>query len=290
VTQPPLPPPVDPAAETVVEPGRRVVVEQGPPLRPYPWWLWLLLLLFLALAILFLVLWLLQRGPKTADVPNLVGKSAVQAQRDALARGFTLKTVARTASAPAGTVLDQAPQPGADLQRHAEVMAVVSSGRAQVSVPNVAGLKLEAAQKVLTTAHLTVQSKVVQSQKPRDTVLSQDPPAGTRVASGSSVTLTVAKGPALVAVPALLGLTQANAVAAIQTAGLVPVVIQVPSSQPKGTVIAQDPPRDQKVQHGAKVRINVSAATSTSTTTFTVLTVTTTRTATTRVTTTTPGP
>ena len=90
--------------------------------------------------------------------------------------------------------------------------------------------------------------------------------------------------------PALLGLTQANAVAAIQTAGLVPVVIQVPSSQPKGTVIAQDPPRDQKVQHGAKVRINVSAATSTSTTTFTVLTVTTTRTATTRVTTTTPGP
>ena len=88
----------------------------------------------------------------------------------------------------------------------------------------------------------------------------------------------------------LNGLTQANAVAAIQTAGLVPVVIQVPSSQPKGTVIAQDPPRDQKVQHGAKVRINVSAATSTSTTTFTVLTVTTTRTATTRVTTTTPGP
>jgi len=290
VTEPPPPPPVDPAAETVVEPGRRVVVEQRSPLRPYPWWLWLLVALFLALAILFLVLWLLQRGPKTADVPNLVGERVVQAQRDALARGFTLKTVARTASAPAGTVLDQAPQPGADLQRHSQLMAVVSSGRAQVSVPDVAGLKLTAAQKVLTTAHLTVQSKVVPSPKPQDTVLSQDPPAGTRVASGSSVTLTVAKGPALVTVPALQGLTQANAVAAIQNAGLVPVVIQVPSSQPPGTVIAQDPARDQKVQRGSKVRINVSAGTSTSTTTFTVLTVTTTRTATTRVTTTTQGP
>jgi beta-lactam-binding protein with PASTA domain len=234
------------------------------------------------------VLWLLQRGPKTAGIPNLVGKSDVQAQQDALARGFVLKTVSRTASAPPGTVLDQAPQPGADLQRHSQLMAVVSSGRAQVSVPSVVGLKLVAAQKVLTTAHLTVQSKVVPSKKPRDTVLSQDPPAGTRVASGSGVTLTVAKGPALVAVPALLGLTQTDAVAAIQNAALVPVVIQVPSSQPKGTVIAQDPPRDQKVRPGSKVRINVSAPTST--TTSTVLTVTTTRTATTRVTTTTPGP
>src|SRR5207253_11302657 len=151
VTEPPPPPPGDPAAETIVEPGgRRVVVEQGPPLRPYPWWLWMLVILLLALAILFLVLWLLQRGPKTADVPNLVGERVAQAQHDALARGFTLKTVTRTASSPAGTVLDQAPQPGADLQRHAELMAVVSSGRAQVSVPDVTGLKLKAAQQVLT--------------------------------------------------------------------------------------------------------------------------------------------
>jgi len=270
-----------------------VVVEQGPPVRPYPWWLWLLVILFLALAVLFLVLWLLQRGPKTADVPNLVGERLSQAQQDAFARGFALKTVTRTANGPPGTVLDQAPQPGADLQRHASLMAVVSSGRAQISVPNVVGLKLKAAQQVLTTAKLTAQSKAVPSKQSADTVLSQDPPAGSRVAGGSSVTLTVAKGSTLVAVPTLQGLSEANAVSAIKNAGLVPTVIQVPSSQTMGTVIAQDPAAAQKVKRGSTVRMNVSAGTtSTSTTTLTVISTRTarTRTVATTVTSTSTGP
>ena len=119
----------------------------------------------------------------------------------------------------------------------------------------------------------------VASKKPAGTVLSQDPTVGSRVARGSSVTLTVAKGSALVSVPSLQGMSQANAVAAITSAGLVPVVIQVPSSQPMGNVIAQDPAAAQKVKRGSKVRINVSAGTtSTSTTTLTVTTSTTART------------
>ncbi len=235
----PTPPPVEPGGDTLVQPGRRVVVEQGPPLRPYPWWLWLLAAAFLVFALVFLVLWLLERGPRTRDVPNIVGEPVTQAQHDALTRGFALKVVRRAASQPAGTVLDQAPQPGAALERRATMMAVVSSGAAQAAVPDVVGLKLAAAQKVLSTARFVVQSTVVASTKPQGTVLSQDPPAGSRVARGSNVTLTVARGRALVAVPALQGLTEENAVVAIRNAGLV----------------------------RSKVRINVSQGTSTSSTT-----------------------
>ncbi len=206
----PTPPPVEPGGDTLVQPGRRVVVEQGPPLRPYPWWLWLLAAAFLVFALVFLVLWLLERGPRTRDVPNIVGEPVTQAQHDALTRGFALKVVRRAASQPGGTVLDQAPQPGAALERRATMMAVVSSGAAQAAVPDVVGLKLAAAQKVLSTARFVVQSTVVASTKPQGTVLSQDPPAGSRVARGSNVTLTVARGRALVAVPALQGLTEGS--------------------------------------------------------------------------------
>src|SRR4051812_42384794 len=141
VTTPP-PPPEEPLEPTLVRPAgdRRVVVdeEEPPPpvVRPYPWWLWLLVVLFLAAAILFLVLWLMERNDNdTRNVPSVVGLSLVQAQDKASQRGFTLKSVRRPAGPPAGTVVDQAPQPGADLEKGAQVMAVVSAGQQQVTVP-----------------------------------------------------------------------------------------------------------------------------------------------------------
>src|SRR3954451_4714884 len=113
---PPPPPPEDP---TIVTPaGRREVVDEeyveGPPpvVRPYPWWLWVLAGIFLALAILFGVLWWMERND-TKDVPSLVGMNIVQARDKTAAQGFTLETLSKPASRPAGTVVDQAPQAGA---------------------------------------------------------------------------------------------------------------------------------------------------------------------------------
>ena len=127
MTAPPPPPPGDPA-----DPTRRVVVDEDAPppavIRPYPWWLWLLVGLFLALAILFFVLWWLERDDSGKDVPALVGLSLAQAQEKTAARGFILKTVQRPAAGPSGTVVDQAPQQGAELESGSQVMAVVSGG------------------------------------------------------------------------------------------------------------------------------------------------------------------
>ena len=100
----------------------------------------------------------------------------------------------------------------------------------------------------------------------------------------------MSSGKGQVKVPAVQGMSQADAVTAIVDAGLVPVVISVPSQKPQGTVIAQDPPANQQVPRGSKVRINVSggpASTQTLTVTTSETTTETTQTATT-VTTTTP--
>jgi len=83
-----------------------------------------------------------------------------------------------------------------------------------------------------------------------------------------------------VTVPSLRGLSLENATQKLADAGLTARVIRVSSSEPEGTVIAQDPAGGQKVKTGSAVRINVSqgqattTAASTATVTVTVTTLT----------------
>ena len=295
MTTPPPPPPEEPLDPTLVAPpaGRRTVVEETAPppvVRPYPWWLWGLVVLFLALAILFVVLWLLERKDDGKDVPVLTGLTQTQAADKASARGFTLTTVRVANGGAPGRVIDQAPQAGAELEKGSRVMVVVSAARQQVTVPKLIGSTADAAEQLLTAQHLQANKKTVDSAKPKGTVVAQDPTEGTRVAQGSTVTISVSSGKGQVKVPAVQGMSQADAVSAITGAGLVPIVIQVPSQKAKGTVIAQDPPANQQVPAQSQVRVNVSggpASTQTLTVTTSQTTTETTQTATT-VTTTTP--
>jgi beta-lactam-binding protein with PASTA domain len=275
VTQPTPPPPRGPEDATYVEetvepvPQRRVIVDEAPPGRNF--WPWLLALLLAAAAIVFFVLWWTNRDDaNTHTVPNLTGMREQQARTEADARGFDVKTVRRTGFSPAGTVLDQGPEPGVKLEDGARLLIVVSRGRAQISVPTVTGLKVEAAKRVLTTANLTPQVQRVDSDKPAGVVVSQDPAAGEDVARNEQVFLSVSKGPSLVALPSLRGLTLENATQRLADVGLVARIIRVSSSEPEGTVIAQDPAGGQKVKSGSAVRINVSEGRTTTTAPATV--------------------
>ena len=83
------------------------------------------------------------------------------------------------------------------------------------------------------------------------------PPAGRRP-TGSEVRLNVSKGTAEVDVPSVVGLSQADATAQVKAAGLVVNVVPVPSDQPAGTVVAQNPVGGQ-ANRGSNVRLNVSS-------------------------------
>jgi serine/threonine-protein kinase len=264
-----------------------------PPLPPRrDIWPWLAAAAFAALALIFLFLWLTDRGPKTAKVPTMIGLPQRTAETQASQRGFVLQTQSRVSTAAPGVVLDQVPQAGASLSKGSKVGVIVSAGKAQVAVPLTTGLKVDAAQRLLQTAGLVAQKNVVASDKPAGTVLSQNPAAGAKVAKGTQVTLSVAQGPKLVVVPALQGLSVDNATSKLQAVGLVAVTRTVPSAEPAGTVVAQNPPRLQKVKAGTKVELNVSQGktptTTVTTQSTTVSTVTVATTATTATTTTTP--
>jgi serine/threonine-protein kinase len=261
------PPFRDREAATVVAEDAPVVEEEQllppppPPPRPRPplLWPWLLLLLLLVLGGL-LAAWLLTRddggsSASTVNVPNVVRLK----QQDAVARlnrrGLVARVVTRASSAAAGTVVAQDPGPGADVTRRSVVTLSVSSIRTE-AVPDVVGKTAQAAVAALQAKGFRVQTRNVASKKKSGTVLAQSPLTGSKVGRGSTVTITISRG--LVAVPSTIGQSRDTALATVRRAGLVPRAFTVPSSQPKGTVVAQKPKAGARVPGGSTVRLNVS--------------------------------
>jgi serine/threonine-protein kinase len=255
-------------ATTVVEEGppAAVVEEEVAPPPPPPGpprpllWPWLLLLLALVIGGL-VAAWLLTRdngdkGASTVNVPNVVHLKQHEAVQRVNARGLIARSVTRPSSAEAGTVVDQDPNPGADVVKDTVVTLTVSKVQAE-AVPNVVGQREAAAVSTLRAQGFQVQTTNVVSTKPSGTVIAQNPQAGARVGHGSTVTIRVSRGP--VTVPDTVGQSRADAVAALGGAGLRPKVFSVPSSQPKGQVVAQKPLGGKRVAGGSTVRLNVSS-------------------------------
>jgi beta-lactam-binding protein with PASTA domain len=166
----------------------------------------------------------------------------------------------------------------------------------KVVVPHVVGLPEPAARNKLHESGLDqVKANHEFSPKARGIVVAQTPGGGTQAGTKDLVSLTVSKGPHAVAVPNTISLTEAEAVAQLTRAGLKADVVQVPSSQKVGTVVAQSPRPGTNVDPGSTVRLNVSkgktqtttVTTTTHTTTTHTTATTTTRTTTTQSTTTT---
>jgi serine/threonine-protein kinase len=111
--------------------------------------------------------------------------------------------------------------------------------------------------KALEEAGLTGVIKTRNSAKTQGTVVATDPKAGTEIEEGGSVTLFVPK--ALIEVPSVMGLTEEDAKAQLQGAGLkVRVVPQASNEVPEGTVVQQNPGEGAKVASNTAITIVVS--------------------------------
>jgi len=266
------------AEEEVVEPV-------GPPPERY-WWLWLLLLLLLVAGGL-LAWYFLSRKDDKAVVPNVIGLREQQAEIRIRDRGLEALPRPGQSNRPQGVVFAARPGAGTQLGKGQTVTIFVSSGR--LAVPDVTALPLADAQQKLQTLGFKAEVKRVASTKPKGIVLDQDPAAGVTAVRGTTVTLSVSSGAKPVVVPRVVGQTQGAAVQALTALGLKPVLQNVPSNQPAGTVVGQKPPAGKEVDKGAEVTVNVSTGTGQPTTTATTPTTSTTTT-TTGATTTTAAP
>lgn len=252
--------------ETAVAPpprGRYVEEEiiTPPPRRPilWPWLVLLLALVATGIAAAYLLTRDDGKSATKTEVPNVVGLSATLATEKLAQRGYSSVVKGRVSSGVRlGTVLAQNPPARTELDRGGRVTIVVARGPTTVDVPNVVGLPFDQAFTRLQSAKLRGRSVKVASTQPKDRVIRQVPPGGSQAKKGTTVVLTVSNGPSLVSVPSVRGLTEASATATLSRLGFRLSVSRIPSTQPKGTVISQEPPPGTKAPKGSIVGINVS--------------------------------
>lgn len=177
------------------------------------------------------------------------------------AEGFKTDIVNQANEAPRGIVFAQRPSAGTEIEEASSVTVLVSKGPATVAVPNAVGLPEQQARDRMAAAGLEVQVFEVFSDEPEGNIIAQNPGSGERVSKDSSVRLNVSKGSGLVGVPSLVGQQQADAQNQLADLGLEANVFRVPSIEPEGTVVAQNPVGGQ-ARIGSAVRLNVSTGTS----------------------------
>lgn len=130
------------------------------------------------------------KGPAPIPVPPVAGRTQADALVSLDAAGFaTATTLVYSDSVPAGSVVSTAPGAGALLQRGSRVTVSVSKGPAPVTVPNVVGKKAADATAILQRLGLKVVVKKLGT--PKFGVQSQSPAAGSVVAKGTTVTITI---------------------------------------------------------------------------------------------------
>jgi serine/threonine-protein kinase len=160
-------------------------------------------------------------GPPPETVPDLTGLSLNDATNRLIGAQFTLGVVSRRFdNTPKDTVLSWSGQ-GGQLPKGSPVDLVVSNGPPVVTVPKLpAGSTFAAAQAALAPLPLTaIESDAFSTAIPKGQVISTSPAAGASVQVGTKVTVTVSKGPDLVAVTNVAGSSVNAATQALQAAG-----------------------------------------------------------------------
>ena len=128
-----------------------------------------------------------------------------------------------------------------------------------VTVPSVTGIPEPTATERLEAEGLDVDIDPVPSTAPRETVLEQDPIAGEKVDEGSTVTLSVSSGPAIVTVPSVSGRPEKEATELLEQAGLlVDPGFDFSDTVPEGRAIRTEPGAGTDISAGSTVNLIIS--------------------------------
>jgi beta-lactam-binding protein with PASTA domain len=265
--------PPDPRDEETVVIGdaaatrrEEVVEEEVPARRPPRLWPWLLALLLLVLGGL-LAYFLLTRGPDKTTMPRVVGLTESAARVRLAEANLEGDVTRRRSERAAGVVFAQAPGAGVQLDEGQTVKMFVSSGLVEVPVPSVRDLKEAEAVAKLKDAGFKTRVRRVFAGAPKGVVVEQEPRGGERAAKDSTVVLTVSKGRNLKPVPDLVGQQEGEAVSKLRAAGFTARIFDVPSAEPQGIVVAQQPAGGEQAPPDSRVRLNISTGEETGQTT-----------------------
>lgn len=167
---------------------------------------------------------------------------------------------------PQGTVLEQSPEPGKEVDEGSAVDLVIA-GAENVVVPDLSGLTRADAEAAVAAAGLVVERviDVYSDDVPAGQVADQTPGAGTTVPGGTPVTISISAGPQPAqspgtAIPDVVGMTQDEALEVLAAASYAANVTQQSSATvPAGQVMLQTPQGGVVAQPGTTVTLVVSS-------------------------------
>jgi serine/threonine-protein kinase len=198
------------------------------------------------------------RGPGLTTIPDVTGLPQKEAVKQVEKAGlFATLHQEHSAEVASGRVIRTDPTALNQVQKGSRVDVYVSTGPQLVSVPNVVGDDRADGRATLEDSGLKVTIHEAESSRPKDQVISQSPGAGSTVARGSRVTITVSKGVQKVRVPSVTGRSLDDARATLEDAGFTVNVTEVKSPNSDQTVIRQDPAGGSELEKGGTVTIFV---------------------------------
>jgi len=197
-------------------------------------------------------------------VPYVVGLEQAQAVNQITQKNLTPRVEHHpNADVQQGFVYAQSPTEGTRVGKATTVVIKVSSGKPQVTVPNVVGENVNDAIKQLTQAGLDAQVANVHSDQPQGTIVAQSPQTGTVVVQGTQVRINVSSGPKPITVPSVIGLQYQDAASQLQQLGFSVSRVDVDSQLAKGQVVDQTPNGGVTAAKGSTVTLSVSKGPST---------------------------
>jgi len=139
--------------------------------------------------------WKHSQGTGAIVVPDVVGETEWRGKRALEELGLQMVVAERRTDerVPGGRIISQSPPAGRKVAAGEKVAVVISKGPRYVQVPDVKGMTLAQAKKVLQNngLYLGRQEEASDPQQPVGRILAQDPAAGRSVDKGSGVTVYV---------------------------------------------------------------------------------------------------
>jgi serine/threonine-protein kinase len=224
-----------------------------------PLWPWLVAVGFIiAAAIAGFFVWQELSGAPQVPVNSYIGETQAQAEQQIKAAGLqSVVNNVPNAKVAKGKVFKQDPSAGTKIDKGSTVTLTVSKGPPQVTVPDVKGEQWATAQQALVNAGLQPQRFSVPGNTAGQ-VTATNPAAGKSVPKGSTVHVNVMSGPAMAAVPSVVGLSIQEATARLNQAGFHANPSYTDSTAPANQVISQSPAPGTSEPKGSSVTVRVS--------------------------------
>ncbi len=203
------------------------------------------------------------KGKETVNVPSVIGQSRDAAVSTLINAGLSPHSFAVHSSKPIDTVVAQDPTAGKVVEKGSTVRINYSSGPAAVTVPSVIGMTFDQASTTLRNQGFQVSRTDVDSDQAKGIVVDQSPSGS--ATPGSTIQLSVSKGPKQSTVPDVTSQDEASARTTLEQAGFTVTVTRQNVTDPglDGIVLSQNPTGGTKAPQGSKVTIVVGQLTAT---------------------------